>query len=130
MTFRSFLLITAVICWSFGAGFLLFPDMMSKLYGVPFSPWVAMLDRFFGSALFGLGLFAWALKDVTDTVLIPRLLVAHGAHDAIGFVVAAYTTATHALNVMGWGVVFIYAALAAGCVVLYRHGPAGQLATA
>ena len=130
MTFRNFLVITAVICWAFGAGFLLVPDLMSKLYGVPFSPSVAMLDRFFGSALFGLGLFAWALKDVTDAGLIPRLLIAHGTHDAIGFVVASYATATHALNVMGWGVAFIYAALAVGCVALYRNGHFARLAIA
>jgi hypothetical protein len=123
MTLRSFLIVTAIISWLFGLGFLLVPRVLADIYGVPPSPEVAMLNRFFGSAMFGLGLFSWALRDIKDAALTSRVLVAHGIHDVIGCLVSIHATTTHLLNAMGWGSVFIYGALATGCVYLYRAAP-------
>jgi hypothetical protein len=55
MTSRSLLTITAVVAILYGLAFLLVPDTINALYGVPSAPHIALYTRFFGSALLGFG---------------------------------------------------------------------------
>jgi hypothetical protein len=72
MTSRSLLTIIAVVAVLYGLAFLLIPDSINALYGVPSEPHVALYTRFFGSALLGLGVIDWFAKDFRSWDAIRR----------------------------------------------------------
>ena len=63
MTSRSLLTITAVVAILYGLAFVLIPDSINAIYGVPSAPHTALYTRFFGSALLGFGVINWFAKD-------------------------------------------------------------------
>ena len=72
MTSRSLLTITAVVAVLYGLAFVLIPDTINALYGVPSAPHTALYTRFFGSALLGFGVINWFAKDFRSWGRHPR----------------------------------------------------------
>ena len=75
MTSRSLLTVTAVVAVLYGLAFLLIPDGINALYGVPSAPHTALYTRFFGSALLGFGVIDWFAKDFRSLRRHPRVLI-------------------------------------------------------
>lgn len=120
MTTRTFFIIGAALGVIYGIGFLLIPETLADIYGSAISPSMTLGYRYFGTALLGVGLIVWALKDLRDPVLLQGVLFGHGVADLAGVFVSIWGTMHGTINGLGWMNVALYAALTAGCIYLYR----------
>ena len=109
-----------VLGLAFGLSFLLVPALVLPLYGVPTDPATVLMSRFFGVALFQLGLVLYLLRDVRESALQRALATAGVAGSAAGLAVALMGVLGGLVNAMGWSTVAIYAALLLGYVTCMR----------
>jgi hypothetical protein len=116
MTSRTLLTITAVVAILYGLAFLLIPDTINALYGVPSAPHIALYTRFFGSALLGLGVITWFAKDFRSWDAIRGVFIGIAVTTAIGGLIALFAVMTGLSNAMTWTSVLVYALLFAGAV--------------
>ena len=84
-------LINAFIGGLLGSGFLIVPDSILREFGVDEYEAMKLLSQFFGSAMLGLGLVLWFVKDVNETNL----------QKGMGIALLAGTTAGLAITVLG-----------------------------
>jgi ABC-type Fe3+-siderophore transport system permease subunit len=122
MTSRSLLTITAVVAILYGLAFLLVPDTINALYGVPSAPHIALYTRFFGSALLGFGVINWFAKDFRSWDAIRGILTGIVVTTAVGGLIALFAVLTGLSNAMTWTSVLVYALLLAGAVYLLSQG--------
>jgi ABC-type Fe3+-siderophore transport system permease subunit len=122
MTSRTLLTITAVVAILYGLTFLLVPDTINALYGVPSAPHIALYTRFFGSALLGLGVITWFAKDFRSWDAIRGVLIGIAVTTAIGGLIALFAVVTGLSNAMTWTSVVVYALLLAGAVYWLSQG--------
>jgi ABC-type Fe3+-siderophore transport system permease subunit len=122
MTSRTLLTITAVVAILYGLAFLLVPDTINALYGVPSAPHIALYTRFFGSALLGLGVITWFAKDFRSWDAIRGVLIGIAVTTAIGGLIALFAVVTGLSNAMTWTSVVVYALLLAGAVYWLSQG--------
>jgi peptidoglycan/LPS O-acetylase OafA/YrhL len=122
MTSRSLLTITAVVAVLYGLGFVLMPDTINAIYGVPSDPHTALYTRFFGSALLGFGVINWFAKDFHNWEAIRGVLTSIVVTTAIGGLIALYAVVAGLSNAMTWTSVVVYALLLAGAVYCLSQG--------
>ena len=122
MTSRSLLTITAVVAVLYGLGFVLIPDTINAIYGVPSDPHTALYTRFFGSALLGFGVINWFAKDFGSWDAIRGVLVGIVVTTAIGGLIALFAVVTGLSNAMTWTSVLVYALLLVGAVYCLSQG--------
>lgn len=118
MSFKTIMIIKAVVCLAFGVLLLFFPQWLLGLMGAPIDAAGAYPAREYGAALFGTLMLTWfargAASDETRRPILLDLLV----YDAIGFVVTTLTVLSGVLNWLGWGIVVVYAFFTAGSAYL------------
>jgi hypothetical protein len=69
MSYKVLFALNALVAFVFGLGFLFKPDIALPLLGVTEQYAATMwMSRFFGSAMFALGLVLWFAKDADETV--------------------------------------------------------------
>lgn len=107
-------LTAAVLALVFGLGFLLVPAMVLPVYGVATEPATVLMARFFGVALFHVGLLLYFLKDVRDPGSIRAMGLAGVSGSLAGAAVALMGVTAGVVNSMGWSTVVIYALLLLG----------------
>lgn len=107
-------LTAAVLALVFGLGFLLVPAMVLPVYGAPTDPATVLMSRFFGVALFHVGLLLYFLKDVRDPASIRAMGLAGVAGSVAGLAVALMGVMAGVVNAMGWSTVVIYGLLLLG----------------
>jgi hypothetical protein len=107
-------LTAAVLALVFGLGFLLVPAMVLPVYGVSTEPATVLMARFFGVALFHVGLLLYFLKDVRDPGSIRAMGLAGVSGSLAGAAVALMGVTAGVVNSMGWSTVAIYALLLLG----------------
>jgi hypothetical protein len=122
MTSRSLLTIIAVVAVLYGLAFLLIPDSINALYGVPSEPHVALYTRFFGSALLGLGVIDWFAKDFRSWDAIRGILIGSVVTTAVGGLIALYAVLSGLSNAMTWTSVLVYALLFVGAAYCLSQG--------
>jgi hypothetical protein len=104
----------------FGLSFLLFPSAVLPLYGVPVDPSTVLMSRFFGVALFHLGIVLYLMRDVRESGSQRALAVAGVAGSVGGLAVAIMGVLGGIVNAMGWSTVAIYAILLLGYLASMR----------
>ena len=114
MTFRTLLLIKAAVCLGFGAYLLLAPASLFGLLGAPLGGAGVFAAREYGAAMVGTLLLAWFAKDVQARDARRAILIDLLVYDAIGLVITLGVVVTGVLNLLGWGIVVVYAFFAAG----------------
>jgi uncharacterized protein YjeT (DUF2065 family) len=122
MTSRSLLTITAVVAVLYGLGFVLIPDAVNAIYGVPSNPHTSLYTRFFGSALLGFGVINWLAKDFRSWEAIRGVLIGIVVTTGIGGVIALFAVVTGLSNAMTWTSVLVYALLFVGAVYALSRG--------
>ena len=122
MTSRSLLTITAVVAVLYGLGFVLIPDAINAIYGVPSDPHTALYTRFFGSALLGFGVINWFAKDFRSWEAIRGVLIGIVVTTGIGGLIAVFAVVTGLSNAMTWTSVLVYALLFVGAVYALSQG--------
>ncbi len=62
MNSKLYLTIAGIIAILYGIGFVLIPEKMGDLYGVPYDPHSVLNIQFFGASPLGLGVIFWVGK--------------------------------------------------------------------
>jgi len=118
MSFKTLLIIKAVVCVVFGVLLLFFPGWLLGLMGASLTPGGTFMAREYGAALFGTLMLTWFARNAASTETRRPVLLDLLVYDAIGFVVTTLTTLSGVLNWLGWGIVLVYAFFTAGSAYL------------
>jgi hypothetical protein len=120
MTFRTLLVAKAVVCAAFGALLLFAPSALLGMLGTDLGAGGVFTAREYGAALIGTLLLTWFARDVGASDARGAILLDLLVYDAIGMVVTLQVVLTGVLNVLGWGIVAVYAffAVVSGYLVL------------
>jgi hypothetical protein len=114
MTFRTLLIIKALVCLFFGVFLLAAPGALFGLLGGTLNAGGMFTAREYGAALIGTLLLTWLAKDVRASdgrrAILWDLLV----YDGIGVIITIVAVASGVLNVLGWGIMVVYLFFAAG----------------
>lgn len=124
MTFRTLLIVKAVVCLVFGAFLLVAPSVLLGILGANLSAGGMFTGREYGAALIGILLLAWFAKNVKAADARGAILLQLLVYDAIGMIVTLRVVVSGVLNALGWGIVAVYAFFAAGSgYLLIREKP-------
>ncbi len=120
MSFRMLLIVKAVVCLVFGVILLAAPKSLLGVLGAELGPAGMFTAREYGSALIGAMLLTWFARETKAADARCAILLYLLVYDAIAMLVSIEATLTGVLNVLGWGIVAVYAffALASGWVML------------
>ena len=113
MKLSNFLVVKAVISLAFGIAFALVPAAVMSLYGVTLDLGGALMARFFGACLIGIGLICW-LDRSADRNALQGTTLALCIADTVGFIVALLGQLSGLTNALGWANVVIWLLLALG----------------
>jgi hypothetical protein len=104
---------------TFGLSFLLVPATVLPLYGVSPDPATVLISRFFGVALFHLGLLLYLTREIAQGSVQRAMALEGVAGSVAGAVVALMAVLGGLVNGLGWSTVAIYGIFLvgyAGCV--------------
>lgn len=113
MKLSNFLLVKAVISLAFGIAFALVPAAVMSLYGVTLDLGGALMARFLGACLIGIGLICWLDRNA-DPQVLQGITLALCIGDTVGFIVALLGQLSGLTNALGWVNVVIWLLLALG----------------
>ena len=113
MKLGNFLVVKAVISLAFGIAFALVPAAVMSLYGVTLDLGGALMARFLGACLIGIGLICWLDRNAAPQVL-QGITLALCIGDTVGFIVALLGQLSGLANALGWVNVVIWLLLALG----------------
>ena len=128
MTFRTLLVIKAVVCLFFGILLLAVPGMLFGLLGGTLNAGGLFTAREYGAALIGTLLLTWFAKGVRAADARRAILLDLLVYDAIGVVITCAAILSGVLNPLGWGIAVVYLFFAAGSayVMLAAGGSAAS----
>lgn len=115
MALRVFLSTVAFLGLVHGVAFLIAPDQVAILYGMPNSAAVALMARFFGGALLAWCGILWSARSFRDAGAVRSILICTAVAEAIGVLTAIAGTVAGTLNGFGWVAVAIYLFGTVGC---------------
>lgn len=114
MSFKTLMIIKAVVCLTFGVLLVFMPGWLMGLMGASLDPVGTFLARVYGAALFGTLALTWVARGAASNEARRPILLDLLVYDAIGFVVTTLTVLAGVLNWLGWGIVAVYAFITAG----------------
>lgn len=114
MKLNVFLWIKAAISAVFGFVFLLVPDFGMSLFGTTCEPAGALMTRYFGAALLGVGLVCMLTARSSPSQLQKDVLLSLLVFDSIGLVLALVGQVLDIFNALGWVIVAIWLLLVLG----------------
>ncbi len=120
MSFRTLLVIKAIVCLVFGVYLLVAPASLLGLLGASLGAAGSFTAREYGAAMIGMVLLTWFAKDVRASDARGAILLHLLVYDAIGVVITMSVVTAGVLNALGWGIVVVYAffTLASGYLLL------------
>ena len=130
MTFRTLLVIKAIVCLVFGPILLFIPGLLFHLLGVSLGAGGTFPAREYGAALFGTMVLTWFARNVAEARARNAILLDLFVYDGIAFVVTLLSVASGVLNPLAWGiaVVYLFFTLGSGYLILARRTTAGAAA--
>jgi hypothetical protein len=111
MRFRSLLIFTGVLALIFGLGFFFAPVQAMNLYGASTGPVGYLMTRFFGAALFQVGLVYLMMRGIQEPGPVRGVAIGSTFGSLAGLRVALYAQRNGLVNAVGWSTVAIYAIL-------------------
>jgi hypothetical protein len=108
MTFRSLLIVKAVVCLFFGAFLLAAPARLFGILGTTLNAGGQFAAREYGAALIGTLLLTWFAKEVKASDARRAILLDLLVYDAIGVVITSVAAASGILSTLGWGIAVVY----------------------
>ncbi len=123
MSFRTLLVIKAIVCLVFGVYLLVAPASLLGLLGASLGAAGSFTAREYGAAMIGMVLLTWFAKDVRASDARGAILLHLLVYDAIGVVITMSVVTAGVLNALGWGIVVVYAffTLASGYLLLVER---------
>jgi hypothetical protein len=110
MKLNTLMILTAIVAFIFGLGFILAPLQSMSLYGNTLEGAGIFIARYFGAALLGYAFLAWFTRNTASKGLMAGFFAAM----VLGFAVALYDAIAGTHNGLVWLNVVIYLLLAIG----------------
>ena len=104
----------ALVALVYAIGFLIVPNTVIALHGLPEGAAQALMARYFGVALLGLGLIAWFVRDVAHPPLKDSITLSIFLSSLVGFVLSLQATLSGQMNAVGWLPTVVYLLLVLG----------------
>jgi hypothetical protein len=114
MKFKSLMVIKAFVCLGFGPLLLFVPAQLLTLLGTTYGPGAALTAREYGAALMGNLMLTWFARKAEKSVARKAIILHLFVYDAIALIFTLFIQLTGGLNILGWGIVFIYLFFTAG----------------
>ena len=114
MTFKTVMIIKAVVCLVFGLLLLIVPGQLLGLLALSFGSGAALMTRLYGACLMGNLMLTWFGRNAEKSPVRKAIILHLFVYDAIGFVASLIFQLSGVLSAFGWGVVFIYFFFAVG----------------
>jgi hypothetical protein len=114
MTFRTLLIIKAVVCLVFGVFLLIAPGTLLGMLGATLNDGGTFTAREYGAALIGTLLLTWFARDVKAADARGAILIDLLIYDLIGVVITLSVVLSGVLNMLGWGIVVVYLFITVG----------------
>ena len=108
MTFKTLMIIKAIVALGFGVLLLIVPSQLFSLFNTTLSDGGTFTAIEYGAALFGNLFICWYARNATESEARRAIILGLFVYDLIGFVVTTITVISGVLNPLGWMVVFIY----------------------
>jgi hypothetical protein len=108
MSFRTFLIIKALVCLFFGIILLIIPAQLFGLLGGSLGDTGRFAAREYGAALIGTLLLTWFARNVKAADAKGAILLDLLVYDAIGVIITLLVVLSGTLNALGWGIVVVY----------------------
>jgi len=113
MSYKLMFVVTAIVALAFGVGYLVVPVAVLSFFGTETTVPVQIVARFFGSALFSLGLVLWFAKDIADTAVQKNFGYALLVGNVVGLILAVYGSMS-VIRAYSWIPILVYVLLALG----------------
>lgn len=113
MSYKILFVLNALVALVFGIGYLIVPARFLGFFGTETTVPVQIVSRFFGSAMFALGLVLWFAKDITDAGVQTRFGYALLVSTVIGLILAIYGS-TLVIRENSWVPIVLYALFGLG----------------
>ena len=113
MSYKLVFVLNAIVVLAFGVGYLVVPATVLRYFGTETTVPVQIVSRFFGSALFGLGLVLWFAKDITDVNVQRNFGYALLISTIVGLILAIYGS-TSVIRTNSWIPILLYALFGLG----------------
>lgn len=114
MKLKYLFVFNAVATILFGLGSVLFPHTLINLFGSTLNPAGALMMRYGGAWLIGIGLIAWFARSSPDSGARRAIVLGFLICYSIAFIVALIAQLNNVLNVFGWGTVALNLVLTIG----------------
>ena len=108
MSFKTLMIIKAVVCLGFGPILLFLPEQLLNLLGLTFCVGAAFTAREYGATLIGNLLLTWFARSAEVSVARRAIILHLFAYDAIALVVTLIFVFSGDMNPLGWGIVAVY----------------------
>lgn len=108
MKFKNLMIIKAIVCLGFGPLLLFFPGQLLNLLGTTFGAGAALTAREYGAALFGNLFLTWLARNAEDSIARRAITWHLFVYDGIALIATLIIQLSGGLNVLGWGIVFVY----------------------
>jgi hypothetical protein len=114
MKFKTLMIIKAIICLGFGPLLLFLPAQLLTLLGTSYGPGAALTAREYGASLMGNLMLTWFARAVEKSIARKAIILDLFVYDAIALIATVIIQLSGGLNILGWGIVFVYLFFAAG----------------
>ena len=108
MKFKTLMIIKAVVCLGFGPLLLFLPAQLLNFLGTTYGPGAALTAREYGAALMGNLMLTWFARAAEKSVARKAIILHLFVYDAIALIATLIIQLSGGLNVLGWGIVFVY----------------------
>ncbi len=125
MSYKLLFILSAIVAMIFGLGFLFVPNRALPLFGTT-EQYVSTITaaRFFGFALFGLGLVLWFAKDASDEKVQRGLGMANLVISVVGLAMSLYASlaGNAVIRTNAWIpiILFLLSGLGYGFMLFYK----------
>ena len=108
MSFKTVMILKAIVCLIFGLLLLIVPGQLLGLLSLSFGSGAAMMTRLYGACLMGNLMLTWFGRNAEKSPARKAIMLHLFVYDAIGMVASLVFQLSGVLSAFGWGVVFIY----------------------
>ena len=126
MTFKTLLVLKALVCLVAGVILLAAPGWLFGVLGTTLGPGGTFPAREYGAALMGILMLTWLARDIPPSSARKAILVGLLVYDGIGLVITTLAVVSHLLNPLGWGIALVYLVFTLGPAYLLLGNAAAE----
>ncbi|MEJ2446917.1 MAG: hypothetical protein P8Y37_03105 [Anaerolineales bacterium] len=126
MNYKTLSLIKGIVCLAFGPALLILPGFVLSLFGLELGPAASLTAREYGAALLGNMLLAFLSRKAGPSPLRKAIIWDLFIYDLAALVAIGILQIQGLMNLLGWGIVFIYLffSVGYGYFLLPKRSPA------